>query len=57
MKKRISEILADMKKNFEGLETEKTVADASKAEAEKEVVDEEKLIADLGFRWRYTGRD
>ena len=47
--KRISEILADMKKNFEGLETEKTVADASKAEAEKEVVDEEKLIADLGL--------
>ena len=46
---RISEILKDMKKNFEGLETEKTVADASQAEAEKEVADEEKLIADLGL--------
>jgi hypothetical protein len=47
--KRISEILADMKKNFEGLETEKTVADAEHAGAEKEGRDEEKLIADLGL--------
>lgn len=46
---RISEILADMRKNFEGLETEKTVVNAEHAEAEKEVMDEEKLIADLGF--------
>jgi len=46
---KITEILADMKKNFEGLETEKTVADAKQASAEKEVADDEKLIADLGL--------
>ena len=43
----ITKILNEMKEAGEGLETEKTVADASQAEAEKEVADEEKLIADL----------
>ena len=45
----ITKILNQMKEANEGLETEKTVADASQAEAEKEVADEEKLIADLGL--------
>lgn len=46
---RVYDILKQMKEANEGLETEKTVADANQAEAEKEVADEEKLIVDLGL--------
>ena len=46
---RVYDILKQMQDAGEGLETEKTVADANKASEDKTVADDAKLIADLGF--------